>query len=163
MYGECSLDIDSAYKIGLCYYHGWGVKQSYKDTFKVYFDTYERVYDSEHYDCPRIDRRLGIIACRLGICYLYGLGINSDKRRALELFKIALSHDNLIAQYYISKFYRKADILPNNVIKENILVIKENLFKQYSSEFNDDLEALEMKELEEIGWGWCNLPLKLVE
>lgn len=99
---------EAQYEIGVAYYNGTGVKQSYNKAYGWFVKSAKQDNMYAQY--------------MLGNCYHYGYGTNTDFERAIKLYRKSANQGYHQAQYSVGDwYYRKLTIASPNEKVENAL------------------------------------------
>ena len=78
-------------ELGVCYYYGKGVKQSYEEAVKWY----EKAANQGN----------TFAQCELGVCYYYGKGVKQSYEEAVKWYEKATNQGHAVAQNYLGMCY----------------------------------------------------------
>jgi hypothetical protein len=84
-------DVEAQYRLGICYFNGEGVKQSYKEAVKLFEPLAKEGYMEAQFV--------------LGDCYYFGYGVKRDFKEAAKLYLFAGSQGDCIAVKKLENIY----------------------------------------------------------
>jgi TPR repeat protein len=93
-------NIRAIYKLGICYYYGYGVKKDEKKAFELYLKSAKGGYNHA--------------LCSVGNCYYYGHGISKDRNKAFKWYLKAAKNGDSHCQYLIAGWYSNGIHAPKN-------------------------------------------------
>ena len=118
--GVCEIDIELGMKLyEKCIENGssrasynLGLEYRNKEQFKKAFEFYEKAHQSEEF----------YQVLTIGLCYYYGVGVNKDKFRALNIFKSidfpnVSAYEKDEANYLIGKIYLDGEAVTQDLQK----------------------------------------------
>ena len=84
-------DVVAQNKLGMCYYNGDGVEQSYEEAVKWF----EKAAEQRH----------AVARLYLGMCYYYGKGVEQSYKEAAKWIEMAANQGDAKAQYNLGRLY----------------------------------------------------------
>ena len=93
--------LKAQWKLGECYYKGWGVKQNHQEAVSWYRMAAEKGEAEAQ--------------CRLGFCYFRGRGIGKDEKEAIRWYSTAARKGNAEAQCKLGECYLNGQSVPRDV------------------------------------------------
>ena len=111
MSGEVKLLLDLAqkgldeaqYNLGVCYEHGDGIKQDFKQAVYWYQKSADQGFARAQYN--------------LGVCYYNGYGVAEDHEKAAQLFRVAAEQGHMNAQFNYGVCCFNGDGVEENMIR----------------------------------------------
>ena len=118
-------DMEAQYNLGLCYYNGEEVEQSYEEAVRWFRLAVEQRYENAQYS--------------LGVCYENGEGVEQSYKEALHWYRLAAEQGDAEAQNNLGACYHEAEewsvILKKRCIGFDLLRNKEKNMQNAISSF----------------------------
>jgi hypothetical protein len=94
---------DAQSKLGMCYFRGLGVPQSFVEAVKWF----QKAADQDNL----------LAQCQLGDCYANGKGVPQDSAEAIKWYLKAANQNFSPAQFVLSGCYKKGDLVEKNMME----------------------------------------------
>ncbi|GBB88408.1 hypothetical protein RclHR1_00150004 [Rhizophagus clarus] len=93
-------NIRAIYKLGNCYYYGYGIIRDEKKAFELYLKSAKGGYNHA--------------LCSVGDCHYYGRGVLKDRNKAFKWYLKAAKKGYIYCQYLVAKWYNDGIHVPKN-------------------------------------------------